>query len=303
MTRYKAQAKHKFMPEIKKAVITTAGFGTRFLPISKTIQKEMLPILNRPLVDYVVEDLLGAGVEEIIFVISEHNMQVLHFYRENPRLYNYLEKMGKGEMYAQVEHLHSKAKFTFVRQPDDMLYGTAIPVKLCREHLENEEAFFVFMGDDFLYNGDGKSEAAQMKNLIDESGASALATFIEKPREEVFRYGVAEVREANGQKFLTRLVEKPEPGQEPSNLVNISKYVLTPDIFDIMEQQQPDKKTGELYITDTVEQLAQQKDVVIYTPQGEWLDGGNVAGWLHANLRVAQDNPELKSVVKNAVIK
>lgn len=279
---------------ITKAVVTSAGFGTRFLPISKTIQKEMLPVLNRPLIDYVVEDLIKAGVTEIIFVINEHNQQVLHYYSENPRLRQYLAAQHKDEAYEQVAHIHRKAKFTFVRQPKSEPYGTAVPVKLCEELLKNEEAFFVFMGDDFIYHRNGHSGATAMRELFAQTGVSGIATFIERPKSELHKYGIAQVEQRGDTTYLKKLVEKPEPGTAPSNLSNISKYLLTPAVFEIIRQQEVDPKTGELYITDSVEKLAQQDRVAIHIPQGEYLDGGSVEGWLKANLTVAWDNEDLK---------
>lgn len=283
---------------IKKALITAAGFGTRFLPVTKTIQKEMLPILNRPLIDYVVEDCINAGIEEIIFVISEHNMQLIHFYRENKRLESYLQNKGKVDLYERVAPLHQKAKFTFIRQPDNEQYGTAIPVKLAKEHLQNEDAFLVFMGNDFVFNGTGKSEAAAMIELFKQSGASALATCLKKPKDILHKYGIAEVENSNGFTFLKNIVEKPAPGAAPSNLANISKYIFTPEVFDIIEKQQVNPQSGELYITDSITSLAQNNDVVIYTPTGEYLDGGYVLGWLKANLQVAKKDPTLKTELK-----
>jgi UTP--glucose-1-phosphate uridylyltransferase len=286
---------------IKKAVITTAGFGTRFLPISKTIQKEMLPILDRPLVDYVVEDLVKAGIQEIIFVINEHNFQIKHYYSENLRLYRYLEKMDKLAAYEQVVDIHTRAKFTFVVQPDEEQYGTAMPVKLCQEHLQDEEAFLVFMGDDFIYHQNGQSEAAAMIELYQrakkemQSKISGLATFITRPEEELHKYGIAEVEEKNDFKFVKKLIEKPAPGTAPSNLSNISKYIFTPEVFTVIDQQQPNPKSGELYITDTVEQLAQKSGIVAHLTLGEYLDGGEVTSWLKANLRLAWEDKELKA--------
>ena len=283
---------------ITKAVITTAGFGTRFLPISKTIQKEMLPILNRPLVDYVVDDLVKAGITDIIFVISEHNIQIKHYYSGNPRLKNYLEKMGKPHHYKEVADIHTKANFSFVTQPDDEQYGTAVPVKLCEDLLKNEEAFLVFMGDDFIYHNNGESEAAKMIELFEKNKVGGVATFIQRPDSELHKYGVAEIEEKDGVNYLKKLIEKPAPDSAPSNLTNISKYLFTPEVFEIIKNQKVDPDSGELYITDTVETLAQKSKVAVHTPSGEWLDGGSVAGWLKANLRVAQDLPELKAEVE-----
>lgn len=279
---------------IKKALITAAGFGTRFLPATKTIQKEMLPILNRPLIDYVVSDCVRAGIEEIVFVVSQYNKQLAHFYSDNQRLYEYLKKMGKLEMYDSIAQLHSQAKFTFVHQQDDDQYGTAVPVRIAKEHLKDEDAFLVFMGDDFIYNEDGHSEAASMIQHFSKAQAAALVTCITKPSEMLHRYGVAKVREKKGLTYLETLVEKPAPGTAPSNLINISKYIFTPAIFEIIEQQRLNESSGELYVTDSVTTLAQQEPVVIYTPEGRYLDGGNVLEWLKANIVVAKNQPELR---------
>lgn len=283
--------------KIRKALITSAGFGTRLLPITKTIQKEMMPILNRPLIDYVVEDCVKAGIEEIVFVISEHNTQVKHFYQENKRLFSYLEKMHKLDLYSQVENLHNQAKFTFILQSDEDQYGTATPLKLAQEQLKSEDAFLVFMGDDFIYNADGSSEAARMIATYENSKAEALATCIERNDDELHRYGIAEISHKNGHAYLKKLVEKPAPGTAPSNLANISKYIFSPAVFEVINSQPVDQKSGELYITDTISIIAQNHPVVIHTPAGQYLDGGNTAGWLHANLVVAKADPSLRQVI------
>jgi len=273
------------------------------LPISKTIQKEMLPVLNRPLVDYVVEDLVKAGVTEIIFVINEHNIQIKHYYSQNLRLYEYLKEMNKVAAYDQVSHIHDQAKFTFIEQPDSEQYGTAVPVKLCEDLLKNEEAFFVFMGDVFTYGKNGRSEAKEMAELFNKSQGGGVASFIERPENELHKYGIAEIEEKNDIKYLKNIVEKPAPGEAPSNLSNTSQYILTPAAFKIIENQAVDPKSGELYITDTVKEIAKQSGIAVHIPQNEFLDGGSVKSWLKANLTVAWDNPELKKELREFISK
>jgi UTP--glucose-1-phosphate uridylyltransferase len=284
---------------INKAVIALAGFGTRFLPVTKTIQKEMLPVIDRPVIDYLVDDLVKAGISEIIFVINVHNLQALHFYRENKRLEGYLKKVNKLEQYDEIKHLPEKATFHFVKQTDQDPYGTATPVKLAQAHLKDEAAFVVLMGDDIPYNADGSSEVAKMIEYLNKTGSDALATFVEQPTERLSMYGIADVIERDGVKYLKALIEKPSAGTAPSNLANISKYILTPEVFDIIDRQQPDPKSGELYITDTVTELAQTKNVAIYTPTGQYLDCGYPLGWLKANLTIAKNDPKIWNELKN----
>lgn len=284
--------------KIRKAIITSAGFGTRFLPITKTIQKEMLPILNRPLVDYIVEDCVNAGITEIIFVVGEHNYQVLHFYRENLRLKEYLKKMDKSDRYEAVKDIHARATFHFVKQKESDGFGTAVPVKLAKDFVKDEDAFLVFMGDDFIHNENGESEAKKMIRLFEESNAKGLVTCIEKPSDILHKYGVARTKNRGNFTFLEDIIEKPAPGTAPSNLINISKYIFTPEILEIIEKQKPSPTLKELLITDSATELAQQSPVVIHSPEGKYLDGGYPLGWLIANLTVAKGDPELFEPLK-----
>ncbi len=283
---------------IKKAVIAAAGYGTRFFPVTKTIQKEMLPILNRPLIDYVVEDCLKGGVEEIIFVIKETDTQIRHFYSESLEIKGYLERMGKIDKYPDLEKLHKKAKFTFVFQKPSDPYGTATPLRLVRSHVEREDAFLMFMGDDFVYNKDGSSEAKKMIQVFKQSNAKALATFVTKPKELLCKYGIANTKKAGEFDFLVDIIEKPEPGSETSNLANISKYIFTPEIYSAFEKQEINTTHNELLITDTLTIFAQDNPVVVYPTTGEYIDSGYIEGWLKANLLLASKNPEILKELK-----
>lgn len=285
--------------KITKALITAAGFGTRFLPITKTIQKEMLPFLDRPIIDYVVDDLLAAGVTDIIFVVSEHNKQLIHYYRENQRLFNYLADRNKTSLYDQVAKLHKKATFHFIKQSDSEQYGTAVPLKLAQSLLQADDAFFVFMGDDLMYNSNGISEAAAMIQLMEKSHAVAVATCVEKPTSELSRYGVIKPKKHGDYVLLESIVEKPQPGSEPSNLVNISKYIFTPQVFEVLANQQLDANSGELYITDTITQLAQANDVAIHVPTGTYLDGGNPYEWLKANITIGLHREDMAQKLRD----
>lgn len=286
---------------ITKAVITAAGYGTRSFPLTKTIQKEMIPVLNRPLIDYSVDDLIQAGVEEIIFVVKEGDTQLSHFYSESNEVKAYLQRMGKMDKYPELEKLHTKAKFTFVEQKPSDPYGTATPLTLVKDYVKDEEAFFMYMGDNFIYNTDGSSEAEKMMDLFSKSQAKSLAGFISKPRNVLYKYGVAEIYEENGFDFLKGIIEKPKSGEEPSDLVNLSRYIFTPEVFEILNNQKLNSEHSELFITDTLTTQAETDKVVVYRSEAVYLDGGVLEEWLKANLLLASKDPQLLSSLKEYI--
>lgn len=284
--------------KIKKALITAAGQGTRFLPLTKTIQKEMLPILDKPVIDYVVDDCINAGIEEIIFVIKPSDTQIKHYYSYNDRLYQYLKDMNKLDKYQKIENLHTKAKFSYVIQNPNDPYGTATPLKLAKEYLQNEEAFLVFMGDVVTLHEDGSSEAQQMIDYYISSGAKALASFIPLPESEITKNGIADTFSEGGFKYLKQLIEKPSLEAAPSNLGNTSRYIYTPQVFEILANQQVNPIRHELEITDTISEIAKTQKVAAFESKGEFLDSGFLLGWLKANLRVAAIDQNIKEELK-----
>lgn len=287
------------MKKISKALITAAGFGSRFLPITQTIQKEMIPILNRPLIDYVVQDCLKAGIKEIIFVVNEHEEQIRDFYQENKNLTHYLKRFNKqiDDHLLPYKNLH--AKLTFIEQKNNDRYGTTVPLLLAEKHLTDEEAFLVLMGDDFIYNPDQSSEVKRMIDIFNQSQADALVTAVALPPDELSKYGILKIKSVKQHHFLEEIIEKPAAGQAPSNLANISKYIFTPDIFKLINHQQVNAGSGELFITDSLLALiAAKQPIVVHQIHGQYLDGGNVLGWLKANLMIAKDNPSLYTDIK-----
>lgn len=285
---------------IKTALITAAGYGSRFFPVSKSVQKEMLPVLNRPVIDYLVDDCIQAGIERIILTVREGQNIVEHYYTEQPKLRSFFEAMGTAEKYKAVEQLHQKAHFQFLIQRDSDGYGTAVPVKLAQSFLQEEEAFLYLTGDDFIFHPNGHTEAAALVELWEKTKAQAVMSCREVAAEDTHRYGIVETTLKEGVQHLTSLVEKPPQGTTTSRLANISKYVLTPAAFSVLANQALDQKSGEAYITDTILELAQTGDVVVHVPQGEYLDCGSVAGWLKANLTLAEQDPELWHEIRDS---
>lgn len=263
--------------KITTAIIPVAGWGTRRLPITKSIEKCMLPIGNRPLVDYVVQDCLQAGINEIYFVVGEDSDQLEKYYRSNIKLNDYLRQNGKEEKLPMVAPLEN-VRLHFIVQPSYGKYGTAIPVALAAEHVPDGESVVVLMGDDFVYNTDGISETAR---LIEAAGDGSAMMGVKVPRDDVSRYGVIEKDENNN---FVQIIEKPTPENAPSDLINVSKYVLdTAALRHVMRYVETDRD-DEFYITDPInDYVAAGGSLSVVTAHGQFLDGGSVEGWLHAN--------------------
>lgn len=261
---------------IKKAIIPVAGWGSRRLPITKAIEKCMLPIGNRPLVDYVVQDCLAAGVDELIFIVSENSTQLESYYRSNIHLNDYLRRDGKEDMLPMVAPI--KAKLHFITQPSYGKYGSAVAISLANDYLLEGESAVVVGGDDFIYNSDGSSEIKRLIEATPEGECSLLAARVEP--ENVSKYGVIAMDE---QGDYREIIEKPKPEDAPSNLINISKYVLTKDLVEACKKVEKSPR-GEYEITDVINaHVANGGKLKVVPAVGQYLDGGTLEGWLHAN--------------------
>lgn len=260
---------------ITKAIIPVAGWGTRRLPITKAIEKCMLPIGNRPIVDYVVEDCINAGITEIFFVVNkDFNQQIKTYYGDNAALNNYLESRGKPPL----PRIDKEVAFHYIEQASNDKYGTAIPVALAAEYVAEGESAVVVMGDDFIYNRDGSSEIARLIEATPEGRSAMLCASVAK--SDVDRYGVVEMTEAGD---YIRIVEHPDPERTPSTLINISKYVMHSRLIHATKDV-PQHASGEYYIIDAMNQYVEQGGAIKVLPaQGTYLDGGSLEGWLHAN--------------------
>ncbi|HQM16109.1 MAG TPA: sugar phosphate nucleotidyltransferase, partial [Candidatus Woesebacteria bacterium] len=266
------------------------------LPISKTIQKEMLPILNRPVLDYIVSDCMTAGITRFVMVINEHNYQPLHYFRENLRLKQYLTEKGKADLYQQVTRFPGNCEFIFVKQIDSDPYGTSIPLKLAQSALQDEDAFLYITGDDFVFYPDAhRSFFLELIKTFQESNAQAVMSCIEVPKQQIGQFGIIETHRANQHWVLDSLIEKPDPSTSTSNLANISKYVFTHSILEMVNQQTINPTSGEFYITDALIQLNQRSPVVVHQSDGKYLNAGDPVSWLKANLIVAGADPQLKN--------
>ncbi|MBQ1298489.1 hypothetical protein IIY24_01440 [Candidatus Saccharibacteria bacterium] len=268
---------------ITKAIIPVAGWGTRRLPITKIIEKSMLPVGNRPLVDYSVQELIKAGVKDIYMVISNAEpCQVREFYRDNLALNQYLTERGKTKGLELAKTLPDDVTIHYTTQDPSGKYGTAVPIAMVVEEYKIDEPVLVFMGDDFIWNPNGESAA---ESLIKASGGKEAAILgVEVPIERVERYGVLEVNDGN----LVGVVDTPKPEEAPSNMINVSKYILTPEILQKIVKYVDENDFGpadqEYMITDVFDDFVKNGGIMRVAPTtGEYLDGGSVEGWLHAN--------------------
>ena len=271
--------------EIKKAIIPVAGWGTRRLPITKVIEKSMLPIGNRPIVDYVVEDCSRAGIKEVYIVIDEKPFsQVKAYYEQNATLNKYLIARGKEDKLSLVETKPNGMTIHFFVQKDvDARYGTAAPVAQVVEAFKIKEPVAVLMGDDFIFNRDGSSDLKRLVELIKTPEDSALLA-VEIPRDDVEKYGVLKIED----NILTGIYEKPKKENAPSNFINISKYVMSVELLNLVVDYYNSNHFGprdqEYLITDPIiTHIKNQGKIHVLPIAGEYLDGGSLEGWLHAN--------------------
>jgi UTP--glucose-1-phosphate uridylyltransferase len=263
---------------ITKAIIPVAGWGTRRLPITKAIEKCMLPIGNRPIVDYVVQDCIAAGIADIYFVVSEDSAQIQSYYSNNGALNTYLIASGKEE-WLPVVTPPKDIQFHYIVQDTLNKPGTATAASLIVPELREGESLVVLMGDDFIYNSDGSSEVARLLAATPEGGNAMLGVNV--PRERVSHYGVLQL---NAQNEFVRIVEKPSVEQAPSTLINVSKYVLNYDVMQAIAHYVEVPLSGEYYITEPINQYVLGGGTVkVVEAQGMYLDSGSVEGWLHAN--------------------
>lgn len=263
---------------ITKAIIPVAGWGTRRLPITKSIEKCMLPIGNRPVVDYVIQDCIAAGVKDIYFVVSEDSSQLRSYYGENKALEEYLDVAGKSQMRSLILP-PDDVRFHYIVQDANDKYGTAVPISLVADQLDDDESVVVLMGDDFLYNPDGSSEVSRLIKAAPEGECAMLGVTV--PHDQVGRYGVLELNDLDE---FVRIVEKPSPEDAPSNLINVSKYVLNARAVKMITKYVERSISGEYYITDPInEYVIGGGKVHVVAAEGQYLDSGTVDGWLYAN--------------------
>jgi UTP--glucose-1-phosphate uridylyltransferase len=277
---------------VRKAVFPAAGWGTRFLPATKAQPKEMLPLVDKPIIQYGVEEAVAAGIEQIIIVTSTHKGAIEDHFDLNYELEKVLEEKGEIEKLRQVRAITDLAQLAYVRQKEQLGLGHAI---LMAKDLIGHEPFAVLLPDDVVVAD--RPCIGQLIHAYERTHASVVAV-MQVPPGDVSRYGIvaAETDESHldGGRLrrMTGIVEKPMPADAPSTLAVIGRYVLTPKIFDKLEQTQRGA-AGEIQLTDAIEALMAEQSVFTYEFEGVRYDAGTTMGWLEATVELALQRPDL----------
>jgi UTP--glucose-1-phosphate uridylyltransferase len=282
---------------VRKAVLPAAGFGTRFLPASKAIPKEMMPLVDRPIIQYAVEEAVSAGIEQIIIVISSGRSAIEDHFDSNPNLERWLEERGDIELLRAVRRISEIGTIAFVHQKEQLGLGHAV---LMAKELVGDEPFAVLLSDDVIVNPGGKPVIGQLIEIYHEHRGSVLA-LQRVDRSQVSRYGVVAPRHEEGRLVeIEDLVEKPAVDDAPSDLAVLGRYILSPRIFDVLETTQRGAG-GEIQLTDAIRDLSHEQPVFGYQFSGVRHDAGTRIGWLQANIAMAlesDDADELRAFVR-----
>jgi len=274
---------------IRKAVFPVAGLGTRFLPATKASAKEMLPIVDKPLIQYAVQEAISAGAEELIFITGRSKNSIMDHFDKAYELEAELERLGKTALLETVQEiLPPGITCIYIRQAEALGLGHAV---LCAWPAVGDEDFSVILADDLI---DGKLRPCltQMQRVYQEYGTSVIATQ-RVPKAETQAYGIVETQPVGpGLGEIRRIVEKPKPEQAPSNLAVVGRYILTPRIFKLIERT-PRGTGGEIQLTDAISAMIQEQTVLAYEFEGTRYDCGSKLGYLKANVEYALKHPEV----------
>lgn len=264
--------------KVRKCLFPAAGYGTRFLPATKSMPKEMMPVVNKPLIEYGVEEALSAGLTGMCLVTGRGKDSLINHFDKNYELEHQISGTNKEELLDDVRHLIDSASYTYIRQREMKGLGHAIATGY---ELIGEHPFAVVLADDLCVNEDGPGVLQQMVHLFEQYRCSIVAVQ-EIDDDEIHKYGVIDGEMIRDDIYrVNNMVEKPEPGTAPSNLAIIGRYILTPDIFEILKNTPPGKN-GEVQITDALLEQAKNGFVIAYKFKGRRFDCGSVEGFVEA---------------------
>jgi len=278
--------------KIKKAIIPAAGLGVRFLPATKAQPKEMLPIVDKPTIQYIVEEAVASGIEDILIVTGKNKRAIEDHFDKSAELEMYLEKRGKDDLLEIVRSVSNMVDIHYVRQKEPLGLGHAI---YCARKFIGNEPFAVLLGDDLM-----KARTPVLKQMIElyEEVAGSIVAVQEVEQRDVNKYGILKAEYAGERLYrVYDLVEKPKPEEAPSNLAVMGRYIIEPEIFDFLEKTPPGAG-GEIQLTDALRMLCQLKPIYGYVYEGLRYDVGDKLGFLKATVEYALDREELASGFK-----
>ncbi|KKK38891.1 UTP--glucose-1-phosphate uridylyltransferase [Mesobacillus campisalis] len=276
------------MKKVRKAIIPAAGLGTRFLPATKAMPKEMLPIVDKPTIQYIVEEAMASGIEDIIIVTGKGKRSIEDHFDFAQELEQNLESKGKYDLLDKVRYSTNLADIHYIRQKEPKGLGHAV---WCARNFIGDEPFAVLLGDDIV-----QSEIPCLRQLMDvhEETHSSVIGVQTVPDNETHRYGIVEPSIQNGRRYqVVNFIEKPALGTAPSNLAIMGRYVLTPEIFMFLEQQETGAG-GEIQLTDAIQKLNQIQRVFAYDFEGKRYDVGEKVGFVKTTIEFALQEPTLK---------
>lgn len=288
------------MPQFRaptKAIITDAGYASRFLPITKTIPKAMLPLGAKPIIQFAVEECLEAGIQEIIIVATEEGKPIYEDYFTNPvsHIHKQLIAQGKEERYAPVREVLDFPKVHVITQDPNLPYGNGSPIVSARDYIANDEAFIVIYSDDVVF---GSSDVkTMMETYAAHPDAKGVIIGQETPREELHKYGVISLKDGDK---LDNIVEKPPMEEAPSTLASYGRYLLTPEVFEHLKPV----NTGldnELWTVDAITKLAEHGDVYVEKTKGKWMTTGDPKNYFLAHLEYVLNHEGYADAVRGAL--
>ncbi|MBA8883375.1 UTP--glucose-1-phosphate uridylyltransferase GalU [Dokdonella fugitiva] len=283
---------------LRKVVFPVAGLGTRFLPATKVVAKEMLPVLDRPLIQYAVDEAVDAGADTLVFVTNRYKHAIADYFDKAYELESKLAQSGKNDLLAMVQGtLPKHVRCVFVTQPEALGLGHAV---LCAKPVVGDEPFGVVLPDDLIWNGEGAGALRQMAELAQAEQAGVIAVE-EVPRDQTYKYGIVDATPVSERAARVKLVvEKPKPEVAPSNLAIVGRYVLPGRIFELLERTTPGAG-GEIQLTDAIEALLAEQAVLAYRFEGTRFDCGNKLGLVKATLAMALADPSLAPATREFV--
>ena len=286
--------------KVRKAIIPAAGLGTRFLPATKAIAKEMLPIVDIPTIQYIIQEAVDSGIEEILIITNSNKHAMENHFDKNYELEERLKESGKLEQVKMIQDIADMANIYYIRQKEPKGLGHAV---LCAKSFIGDEPFAVLLGDDVVVNKEGKPALKQLIEQYEQTSASVVGVQT-VAKKDVSKYGIVEPSKSHPAKGrlvkLTDMVEKPAPEKAPSQMAVLGRYVLTPEIFELLETQGKGAG-GEIQLTDAIKRLLDRQAVYAYDFEGKRYDVGDKFGFTKATIDFALDREDLHDQVNDYI--